>query len=168
MDLGIKNKKALITGASRGLGRAMAVKLSHEGVKVALVARNKKSLDEVIKICGGEKNGHRTFAADLTDEKTPVQVYKKIASEFGHPQIVINNLGDTLNIRDPFCAISDWRRIWRINLEVAIEINLLIIPQMRKNKWGRIVNISSIAALENGERKLYRTQSFGNRFAIAR
>jgi 3-oxoacyl-[acyl-carrier protein] reductase len=68
---------------------------------------------------------------------------------FGPIDILVHNLGGTLDIRDPFCPLGDWRRVWRLNLEVAIELNRLLAPPMREQRWGRIVHVSSIAALEN-------------------
>jgi 3-oxoacyl-[acyl-carrier protein] reductase len=61
----------------------------------------------------------------------------------------VNNVGGNLNITDPLCDIEDWRRVFRLNLEVPMEINNTFIPIMRKNKWGRICHVSSISALEN-------------------
>lgn len=149
MNLGIKNKRALITGAGRGLGKSIALNLTKEGVKVALVSRSSLHLKHAYQELGGAKNGHYMITADLTLEKKPEMIAKKIIKDFGTIDIVVNNLGDSLDIKDPFCKIADWRKLWRINMEVAIEINNVILPQMMKQKWGRIVHISSIAALEN-------------------
>ena len=149
MNLGIKGKKALVTGAGRGLGRAIAINLSQEGVKVAVVSRTRSHLESLIKSMGGHKKGHYLIESDLTKEGQPHEVVEEIIKNFGAIDIVVNNLGDSLNIRDPYCSIGDWRKLWRINMEVAIEINNLVIPRMAKKHWGRIVNISSIAALEN-------------------
>lgn len=149
MNLGIKNKRALITGGGRGLGEAIALSLVSEGVRVGIVSRTKAHLDKVFRKIGGTKKGHYKIACDLTEEGTPSKVVGELKEKFGGIDIVVNNLGDTLDIRNPYCSTSDWRKIWRINMEVAIELNNLLIPFMKKQKWGRIVNISSIAALEN-------------------
>lgn len=149
MNLGIKNKRALITGAGRGIGKSIAENLAREGVKLILVSRSKNSLTETYQELGGKKNGHQMIAADLTKEKTPEKLVNNILRKIGPIDIIINNLGDSLDIKDPFCSLSDWRKLWRINMEVAIEINNLVLPKMMKQKWGRIVHISSIAALEN-------------------
>lgn len=149
MDLGIKNKKALVTGAGRGLGKAIVQSLAKEGVKVALVSKTKTSLLETFNSIGGNKNGHWFYAIDLTKEGAPQKTVINSLKEFGSPDVLVNNLGDSLNIKDPFCSISDWRKLWRINIEVGIEFCNLLIPHMQKQKWGRVVNISSIAALEN-------------------
>lgn len=149
MDLGIKNKYALVTGAGRGLGKSIALNLAKEGVKVAAVSRTKSELDDLSKEMGGREKGHYTIACDLTLEGMTKKVVEELQENFGNPDILVNNLGGTLDIKDPLCPISDWRKIFRFNLEVAIELNNLLIPNMKKQKWGRIVNISSISSLEN-------------------
>ena len=73
----------------------------------------------------------------------------ELKENFGDPDILVNNLGGTLEITDPFCSLDDWKRVYRMNLEVAIELNNLVIPSMEDKKWGRIVNISSTAGMEN-------------------
>ena len=149
MDFKIQGKKALITGAGRGLGASIVEHLVAEGVHVAIVSRGKAALKELFASIGGAKAGHIMMAEDMTAEGVPVKVCKEIQKKFGSPDIIVNNLGDTLDIRDPYCTIDDWRRVFRINLEVGIEINNFFIPAMQKNQWGRIVHITSIAALEN-------------------
>jgi len=149
MDLKIKGKIALITGAGRGIGRGIALNLAKEGVRLIVVSRTKTDLDNLMKDMGGQGKGHYAIACDLTKEGMPQKVISKIQRQIGHPDIVVNNLGDSLNIKDPFCTIDDWRKLWRINMEVAIEINNLVIPYMKEKKWGRIISISSIAAMEN-------------------
>lgn len=148
MNLGLNNKKALVTGAGRGLGKAIAMSLAAEGVKIAAVSRTMKDLKKLL-IIMGENKGHFVYPLDLAKTGAPEKLEKELGKGFGSPDIIVNNLGGTLEISDPFCPISDWRKIWRINMEVAVEINNLFIPSMRKKKWGRIVNITSIAALEN-------------------
>jgi 3-oxoacyl-[acyl-carrier protein] reductase len=146
LNLGIEGKKALITGASRGIGKAIAESLQKEGVILALVARNSEQLKEFVDKFG---HAHKIFQYNLTEEKAPKQLVDEMLIEFGYPDILIQNLGGPLDIKDPFCGIEEWRKIYRLNLEVAIELNLLIVPNMQKNKWGRVVHISSIASLEN-------------------
>jgi len=146
MDLGIKGKKALITGAGRGLGNAIATCLIQEGVRVAIVARTEENIQSFI-----QKNGkeHVGLIYDLIPEGNPTKMIEELKEKFGYPDIVVHNVGGTLDITNPFCSLEEWRTIYRFNLEIAIEINLLLIPYMQKQKWGRIVHTSSIAALEN-------------------
>jgi len=149
MDLGLKGKLALVTGAGRGLGRGIAENLAKEGARVAIVSRTESDIQQLLSQIGGEKSGHCGIAMDLTKEGAPAELIKKLKTDFGDPDIVVHNLGGTLEITDPFCSVDDWRKIWRFNLEVAIELNLLLVPDMQKKKWGRIVHISSISGMEN-------------------
>lgn len=147
MDLGLKGKKVLITGAGRGLGRAIAEHLSKEGACIAAVARTHADVWSLVDDLGGDK--HYAIAKDLTESDSAKSVVQEVQEKFGHPDILINNLGGTLDVTDPFCSMHDWQRIWRFNMEVAIEFNNLVMPHMRQQRWGRIVNVSSISSLEN-------------------
>jgi 3-oxoacyl-[acyl-carrier protein] reductase len=149
MDLGIKGKKALVTGGGRGLGRSIATCLAGEGARVAVVSRTKKDIDSLVEQIGGQAAGHYGIVSDLTEPGVPAQVVDELSHAFGGIDIIVHNLGGTLDINDPFCSIADWRKVWRFNLEVAVELNLLLLPYMRQQKWGRVVHISSISAMEN-------------------
>ena len=149
MDLGIKGKRALVTGGARGLGKSIAINLAKEGAKVCVISRTEEDLSQTLTELGGEDHGHLALPYDLISEGAPKEAVKELQERFGNPDIVINNLGGTLDIKDPFCSIEDWRRVWRFNLEVTIELNNLLIPYMKDQGWGRIVNVSSISSLEN-------------------
>lgn len=149
MELGIKGKLALVTAGSRGIGAAVAIGLAKEGVKVAIVARGKNDVNNLLNKIGGREKGHLGVNLDLTDEKGPTRLVRILRDEFGMPSIIVHNLGGDLNIKDPFCPISEWRRIYRLNFEVAVELNTKLVPHMQKQKWGRVVHNSSIAAMEN-------------------
>jgi len=146
MDLKLKNKTALVTGAGRGIGRAIVKALAAEGCRVAVVARTEGDLDALLKELG---EGHWKKAMDLTAPDGPRQLIAALKKDFGMPEIVIHNLGGAGDIRDPFCSIEDWRKIYRLNFEVPVELNIDLLPEMVKKKWGRAVHISSIAGMEN-------------------
>lgn len=149
MDLGLNGKRALVTGGARGIGQAIAVDLSREGAKVVFTSRNQNKLEETLDKIGGTEAGHYAMNIDLYEEGAPEKFSKNVRENFGQLDIVVNNIGDTLKVTDPYCPLSDWRRVFRLNLEVAIEINNLFIPHMKDQDWGRIVNISSTASMEN-------------------
>lgn len=146
MDLKIKEKKALVTGGSRGLGRSIATYLAQEGVRVAIVSRNESDIRSFLEEHGNE---HLGLVYDLMPAGNPSKMVKEVQNQMGSLDIVVHNVGGTLDITDPFCSLEDWRKIYRFNIEIAMEINLLLLPEMQKQKWGRVVHISSIAALEN-------------------
>ena len=149
MRLGIKGKRALVTGAASGIGRAIAVDLAKEGAKVVITSRKQAQLNKTLNDIGGKKEGHYASVLNLTDEGAPNKLAEEIWSNFGHLDIVVNNIGDTLGITDPYCSVSDWRKVFRLNLEVCVELNNLFIPHMKEKDWGRIVNISAGASMEN-------------------
>ena len=148
MDLNIKGKKALVTGAGRGLGQAIATCLAREGAIIAAVARTQADVEHLVESIGGTKAGHRAMALDLMPEGAPAQLMNRL-QDFGDPDIVVHNVGGTLDISDPFCSIDDWRRVYRFNFEIAVELNGYILPSMRQRKWGRVCHVSSISAMEN-------------------
>ncbi len=149
MDLGINGKRALVTGAGRGLGRSIALNLAKEGAKVAVVARTASDIDSLVAEMGGPDAGHFGLALDLVQEGAPTELLDALDADFGPTEIVVHNVGGTLDIRDPYCSIEDWRSLWRLNVEVAVELNHRLLPAMQKRGWGRVVQVSSIAATEN-------------------
>jgi len=148
MDLNIAGKRALVTGAGRGIGRAIAEVLANEGAKVVCVSRTKLDIDELIDNLGGPSAGHLGISMDLMPEGAPTALMARIA-DFGPLDIVVHNAGGTLDISNPFCSIEDWRKVYRFNFELAVELNGLIVPGMQQRKWGRVCHISSISAMEN-------------------
>ena len=144
MDLHIAGKKALITGASGGLGKAIAESLISEGVEVCVVARNLEAMQEYL-----PNAKHLALQYDLIEENAPTQMVYEMIEKFGMPDIIIHNVGGTLDISDPFCSIEEWRRVYRFNLEIALEINQILLPKLQEKKWGRVIHISSIASIEN-------------------
>ena len=150
MKLGLEGKRALVTGAGRGIGRSIALCLAREGAHVAVVSRTAFDIEKLVDEMGGVASGHYGVPMDLVPEGAPDKLVDNLKKANASPiDIVVHNLGGTLDITDPFCPVDDWRRVWRFNLEVAIELNLLLVPPMREGRWGRIVHISSISAMEN-------------------
>lgn len=149
MNLGLKGKRAIVTGGAVGIGQAIAIDLAKEGVKVFITSRNERKLKETLRIMGGKGKGHGAMKCDITDDGAPSKVVKGMHKKFGRPDIIVNNVGSALEITDPYCPISDWRKLFRLNFEVAVEINDLLIPHMKEQNWGRVVTITSDAALEN-------------------
>lgn len=149
MNLEIRNRFALVTGGGRGIGAAIAGCLAKEGAHVAVVSRTASDVQKVISRIGGKKKGHLGIVLDLVEENAPGDLVNILKRDFSMPSIVVHNLGGTLDIKDPFCSLQDWRRLYRFNFEVGVELNNLLVPDMQKNGWGRVVHISSISAMEN-------------------
>lgn len=146
MELGLKGKSALVVGASRGLGREVAITLAKEGAKVGVVARTEVDILSLVQEMGGEKKGHWGLVKDLIPDNSPTQMAEEILSGGKQIDIIIHNLGGTLAIRNPLCTVEEWRAVWRLNFEIAAELNRILIPPMQRRQWGRVVHISSIAA----------------------
>ncbi len=150
MNLGIQGKRALVTGAGRGLGRSIASCLAREGAKVVVLSHTASDLATLVAKMGGETAGHLGFPLDLSLQSASSNLLEKL-EETGvdRVDIVVHNVGGTLSVTDPFCPIDEWRRVWRLNLEVAVELNRVLVPRMQARRWGRVVHVASISALEN-------------------
>jgi NAD(P)-dependent dehydrogenase (short-subunit alcohol dehydrogenase family) len=140
----LEGKTALITGASKGLGRAMALVLAEAGARLALVSRNLEMLNETagaVRLLGVEA---AVFAADVTDEAQVLRLEKAVAGEFGNVQILINNAG--MNLRKPVTDFNlvEWRQVMDTNLNSVFLMCRSFIPQMRGQGYGRILNLTSI------------------------
>ena len=150
MDLGLNGKRALVTGAGRGIGQSIARCLAREGARVAVVSRTPSDIDALINELGGTAAGHVGIAMDLMPDGAPPRLVERLKEAgFGPIEVVVHNLGGALEVHDPFCSVEDWRKVWRFNVEVSIELNRLLVPSMQQRGWGRVVHISSISAMEN-------------------
>ena len=156
MDLGIKGRGALVTGASAGIGLAIAQALAAEGARVAIAARTAADVDAAVAKLGGHAAGHRGYAVDLTAGDGPARLLAARA-DFGTIDILIHNLGGTLGVNDPLAPVDRWREVLRLNLEVAIELNDALVPAMRERGWGRVVSVLSLGAREHSGTIAYGT-----------
>ena len=150
MDLGLKNKRVLITGASRGLGREIAKQFFKEGALLTLIARNTRQLESLSKSFGGEKKGHNFIGTDLRKKGEPTKIAKEIIKNNKRIDIIVHNLGGSLGSTDIFSDLENWTDNWIFNAGIAIELNKIFGPHMIKKKWGRIIHISSSNAITGG------------------
>ena len=150
MDLGIKDKVAVVTGGSRGIGKAIAHQLVEEGAKVVICARGKEALDETaasLNTAGGEVLG---VALDITQPEAPEELFRRTVEAFGGVDIVVGNAGG--NRRKPVVETTDqdWDDIMQLNLYSNIRCSRQAIPLMKKRGGGAMVFISSIFGREAG------------------
>src|ERR1051325_11319467 len=135
----LKGRVALITGASRGLGKAMALALARAGVRVALVARDRNALAGAaseIRAAGGEAE---TYAADVGDEQQVAGLQREVLAHFGAVEILINNAG--INARKPLTefTLAEWNSVLNTNLTSAFLLCRAFVPQMKGRGYGRII-----------------------------
>ena len=146
MELGIKNRLALVTGASRGIGRAIAVELAREGAGVILVARSADALEAVKRELPGGAENHHCIAVDLMADGGVAQLVKTITETLGAPNILVNNLGGSLGVTQTFAPSEEWRKVWQYNVGIGHELNRAFIPAMVAERWGRVVHLSTLSS----------------------
>jgi NAD(P)-dependent dehydrogenase (short-subunit alcohol dehydrogenase family) len=144
MKTALNDKVAVVTGASKGLGKAMALALSGAGVKVALVSRDKELLSRVAAEIGSVGAEATVFAADVSDEQQVLALEKSVASRFGRIQILINNAG--INLRKPITefTLDEWNRIQTTNVTSAFLMCRSFVPHLKGQGYGRIINMTSM------------------------
>jgi 3-oxoacyl-[acyl-carrier protein] reductase len=138
------NRIALVTGASRGIGKACALELAKAGAKLALAARQLDKLEEVaveIRAAGGEAF---VVALDLSSHDSIKDAISKVAKEFGRIDILVNNAGVTKDGLALRMKPDDWNMVLQTNLSGAFYCIQQVISPMMRERWGRIVNISSV------------------------
>lgn len=146
MDLGIKDKVALVTAASKGLGKAVAIQLALEGAKVIICSRNLESLQKAkSEIAEKTNNEVLIFACDVTEEKKVKQMINSIINEFGTIDILITNAGGPPAGSFSDFDIKDYRKAVELNLISTISLCQKVVPLMQKQKWGRIVMMTSVS-----------------------
>jgi 3-oxoacyl-[acyl-carrier protein] reductase len=157
MDLGLKNKVALITGSSRGLGLASARSLATEGCRVMLTARGAEALSEAAKdlqsIAGPDGVG--SLAADLTTEEGVARAVEATVRQFGGVDILVNNMGLARGGGLLQTTDAEWQEAFDQTLLPAIRASRLAVPEMKRRGSGVIVFITSIWGRESGGRMTY-------------
>lgn len=140
----LENHVAVVTGASKGLGREMAEALAEAGAKVALVARNEELLSEVVRGIHARGGTAEYIMADVTDETAAAEVDQMVKEAFGVCDILINNAG--INNRKPIeeMSLDEWHEILEVNLTGPFSMSRTFVPGMKGLRWGRIINMTSI------------------------
>lgn len=142
----LKGKNALITGASKGLGRAMAVALAENGAHLVLVARSKEKLDAVAKEVEAAGSTADVFTADITSEAEVLQLEKDVAAKLGNIQILVNNAGTNLRKNITDFTLDEWKGVQDTNLTSVFLMCRSFVPHMKGTGYGRIINMTSIMA----------------------
>ena len=143
----LKNKNALITGAGKGIGKAIALALAKEGVNVILVARTKDEIESVAIKARSLRVKASAITADVADINSVNSAVDKALAEFGTIDILINNAGIAAFGKFLELEPTDWERIIQVNLMGTYYVTRAVLPNMIERQTGDIINISSTAGL---------------------
>lgn len=158
----LKNKNALITGAGKGIGKAIAIALAKEGVNVVLMARTQTEIDEVAKEISALGVKSLALTADVADMHSVNLAVEKALSTFKTIDILINNAGIAAFGKFLELEPSEWERIIQVNLMGVYYVTRAILPNMIERQTGDIINISSTAGLNgNALTSAYSASKFG-------
>jgi 3-oxoacyl-[acyl-carrier protein] reductase len=142
--MSLLGRVALVTGASQGIGRACAVKLAEAGASVALAARNQEKLEESAQAIIANGGQAAAFVMDVGDEQQIRSACKVVLERWGKVDILINNAGITRDQLVLRLKRSDWDEVLNTNLTSAYLCIQQVIGSMLRQRWGRIVNVTSI------------------------
>ena len=147
MDLGLAGRSAVVTGASRGLGKAIAEALAAEGAKVTLVARGMEALEQTAAALRASGATVHTVSADVTDAASCERVIAEAVAAYGGIDILVNNAGGGAAEGD---LVTRWLRAYELNVVSALRLMELAKPHLAASGQGAVVNISSIYGRESG------------------
>jgi 3-oxoacyl-[acyl-carrier protein] reductase len=140
----LQGRIALVTGASQGIGRACSLELAKAGAVVALAARNEAKLAEVAAEIAAASGQAAPFALDVAGEESIKNGAKAILDRYGKVEILVNNAGITRDGLVMRMKRADWDDVLGTNLTGAFLLTQALLPAMLRNRWGRIINITSV------------------------
>ena len=142
--MSLSGRVALVTGASQGIGRTCALRLAKDGATVVVAARNQEKLNELVAEIATTAGKASAFALDVCDEEQVKSTVKSIIAQFGKIDILVNNAGITRDQLVMRMKRADWDSVLQTNLTSAYLCIQSVISSMLKQRWGRIINITSI------------------------
>jgi 3-oxoacyl-[acyl-carrier protein] reductase len=138
---------AIVTGAARGIGAAIAVRLAADGHDIAVVDLDAGACETTIAAVEAAGGRAVAVAADVADETAVIAAVDEIAARIGAPTVLVNNAGILRDRTLAKMTLDDWQSVIDVNLQSVFLLCRAVLPHMRAARWGRIVNLSSIAAL---------------------
>ncbi|MGM7703320.1 SDR family NAD(P)-dependent oxidoreductase [Pseudalkalibacillus sp. Hm43] len=151
MDLNLHGNTALVTGASRGIGKSIALGLRNEGVTVGICARGQEDLDEMKE----EYPDLSVYQGDLTDEETREAIFRKFIEDHGSIDILVNNAGGSNGSTVEETTVQQFREAMELNFHSAVHFSKMAVEDMKSKGRGSIINISSIYGRESGGKATY-------------
>jgi 3-oxoacyl-[acyl-carrier protein] reductase len=143
-----ENQVAIVTGAGRGIGRAIALRLAREGARVACVSRTEKNAEKIAAEINAAQTGTaKAYAVDVSNHADVQRIGRQILSDFGQVDILVNNAGITRDMLSMRMTPEDWDMVLNTNLKGAFNFVQTVQRSMIKQRSGRIINISSVIGL---------------------
>jgi 3-oxoacyl-[acyl-carrier protein] reductase len=143
-DMSLSGRVAFVTGASQGIGRACALRLAKDGAAVAVAARNQEKLNEVVSEIAAAGGNAAAFLVDVRNEEQVQAAVKGAIAQLGKIDILVNNAGITRDQLVLRMKRADWDAVLETNLTSAYFLVQQAVSSMLKQRWGRIINITSI------------------------
>src|SRR5271168_3166346 len=145
--MSLRNRVAVVTGGTRGIGRGIALGLAHEGARIALVYRANKAAAQMalrqLQAVGADCVAVET---DITEPARAEQLVKTVADRYGRIDILVNNVGEFRWGTLAESSLEDWQNIFSSNLNSVVYVSRASLAHMRKGRWGRIVNLGAVGA----------------------
>jgi 3-oxoacyl-[acyl-carrier protein] reductase len=145
--LRLDNKTALVTGASQGIGEAVARLLGRQGARVVVAARNEEKLKRLAAEIDAGGGCARPLVLDVTQPETFAERLKSLPEDYAAVDILVNNAGITADNLLARMSLDDWERVLRTNLTGAFALTKEVVRGMIKRRWGRVISISSVVGM---------------------
>jgi 3-oxoacyl-[acyl-carrier protein] reductase len=145
--MSLRNRVALITGGSRGIGKGIALRLAQDGARVAIAYRsNKTAAQQTLRQLQTSGVDCVAVETDISDAGRADQLVRTVADRFGRLDVVVNNVGDFKWGTLGESPLEDWQSVFASNLMTVLYVSRAALPHMRRGRWGRIINLGAVGA----------------------
>ena len=145
--MALRNRVALVTGGSRGIGRGISLRLAQDGARIAIAYRSNKAMaQQVLRQLQASGADCVAVETDISDAARAEQLIKAVVDRFGRLDIVVNNVGDFRWGTLAESSLEDWQSILSSNLSSVVFVSRAALPHMRRGRWGRIINLGAVGA----------------------